>query len=375
MTTFGYELEFTDGADRLIQNLTDNGYARQPPREGRGLHGYHCDCGACSDLMGTRFRAQRDSSCGGEVISGVFFSTDWDTATDCMHALQEAALDVDAVIDPRCGMHVHIGDADGEEVAEAGTLAMAWLGLEPLLWEHVAGAAWAQRRGTQNHLLSSAIVDRMQVSRVWERNSLYPVAERDLNAMPEPFKEEYVEAFRLELGRMSWDRHCDLARASHGGLYEMRIFNATRVAWRIELACRLSVALSHPDVAQVFADKTNWWLFEQRAQLGNRMTALRNGYRRQGRQYSGIDRPLQANLPISFEFFMETLGDFDERLVELISKQTGYVAARKAVGVERLRLPIGNGVDMSAWRHDEVLAVLNGTPAVEEPTAEPVTAF
>lgn len=359
--TFGFEAEFTDGADRVIHALTAAGFAMQPEGSGgtRGLHGYHCDCGGCRDLIGNPFRAQRDSSCGGEIISGIFRADDWDRATECMHALQEAALDTDAGIDTRCGMHVHIGATDTTELASPEALTMSWLGVEPLLWEHVAGAAWAGRRGSQNNLLSTAILDRMQNDRIWDNYGIYPRAENEMDGLDDAVKEEYVRRFKIHLQSMGWDRHCDLARAQHGGLYEMRIFNATRVAWRIELACRLSVALAHPEVAAVFADKTDWWLFNQRSQLGNRMQALRNGYRRVSRSYSRrSEAPLQASLPVPFDLFMDTLTDFDERLGELLQKQTGYARARKQIGVHRGA--ISNVADLSGFRHAEVLALMNG---------------
>jgi hypothetical protein len=364
MTTFGFEAEFVNGPDRVIQALTERGYAQQTPSGSSrsGLHGYHCDCSSCSDLYGVRFRAQRDSSCGGEIISGIFDSDHWDVATDCMHALQEAALDVDATIDTSCGMHVHIGSIDGTELAVPSILSMAWLGLEPILWEHVAGSAWARRRGSQNNLLSSAMLEHMMCSPIWNRYDVYPRDELDLDNTSATFREAYVAAFRNMLESMRWDRHCDLARAAHGGVYEIRIFNATRVAWRIELACRLSVALCDPEVAGHFAEKTDRFLFGQEAQLGTRMKTLRNGYRRQGRAYRD-DAPLQAVLPITIDDFMDTLTDFDETLGELLRKQTGYTAARKAVGI--VQGQIGNTLDPNLWNHSAVLAALNPTEAVD----------
>jgi hypothetical protein len=354
MTTFGFEAEFSSGVDRLITLLTERGFARQ--EDGR-LHGYHCDCTGCRALHSVPFRAQRDSSCGGEIISGIFSDDQWPRATEAMHALQEAALDVDASIDMNCGMHVHIG---GDDIASTLTLPMAWLGLEPILWEHVADGAWGRRRGSQNVLLSQSIVDMMYNSRLWERYGRYPCAEADLDAEGPELQREYAIDFHQKLSQMSWDRHCDLALAGHGGVYEMRIFNATRVAWRIELACRLAVALSDPDVAQRFCDKTEEWLFGGRRTLGTRMQSLRQGYRRSGRQYSSREMPpLLADLPISFDDFMGEMRDFDDRLGELLVKQTGYSAARRQIGP--MRGAISNDVRVDAWNHGSVLAVMAGT--------------
>lgn len=357
MTTFGFEAEFTSGADRLINLLTERGYAQQPEER---LHAYHCDCTNCHDLLGVPFRAQRDSSCGGEVISGIFNDGDWEHATECMYAFQEAALDVDATIDERCAIHVHIGNSDGDDLAIPNILSMSWLGVEPLLWEHVATGAWARRRSSFNALVSTAVLDQVANSGVWGRHELYPMEERQLDATSSEFQRAYIAEFRNQLTRMRWDRHADLATATHGGIYEMRIFNATRVAWRIELACRLSVALADPTVAEHFATQTEEWLFDGRASLGTRMGQLRNGFRRSGRQYSAREeRPLLQSLPISLDDFIATMRDFDEQLGDLLVKQTGYTASRKQIGV--MRGAIGNTLDMSGWNHDQVLAALNPT--------------
>lgn len=355
MTTFGFELEFSGGVLELIHELTERGYANQT---GDRLHGYHCDCGYCADLHGIKFRAQRDSSCSGEIISGIFTDGDWPAAVDAMQALQDAALDTDAALSLTCGMHVHIGNTDGDEIAPYGQLSMGWLGIEPLLWEHVAGSVWAHRRGDQNTLLSKMVVETMQASRFWDRHDVYPTHERDLGLLSTSVQEAYVENFRALLDSMAWDRHCDLARASHGGIYEMRIFNATRVAWRIEMACRLSVALVDPEVAEHFATATNRYLFGQIEQLPNRMMALRNGYRLAGRQYrDAFERPLQQILPVTMEDFMATLSDFDPRLGELLSKQTGYATARRAAGPSIGT--VSNVADRSRWNHEAVLAAMS----------------
>lgn len=352
MTTFGFETEFASGADLLIAALYERGFAAQ--QDGR-LHSYHCDCTTCRALHSVTFRAQRDSSCGGEIISGIFTDENWQGAVDSMYALQEAALDVDAAIDMHCGMHVHIG---GEDIANTEHLGMAWLGLEPLLWEHVADGAWGRRRNS-NVLLSTMICDVMQSDRVWERHDLYPVPERQLGTCPDQFVREYQNALRYRLQGMGWDRHCDLALAGHGGTYEFRIFNATRVAWRIELACRLSVAICQPDIAEHFANQTEEWLFGG-AEFGGRMQALRQGYRRSGRQYSTREiPPLLADLPISFDDFMAVMRDHDERLGELLAKQTGYSAARRSVGP--MRTVISNATATAGWNHDQVLAAMAGT--------------
>lgn len=352
MTTFGFETEFAANANELIADLTRKGLAAQDR-----LHGYHCDCTGCADLTDITFRGQRDSTCNGEIISKVFSTGNWQEATDAMWELQESALDVDAALTTTCGLHVHIGDTDGSNLAAPAQLSMAWLGIEPLLWDHVAGAAWVGRRGDQNMLVSEAVLSMMLRSNIWDRHGRWISQESELDDMPAALQRDYMVHFERALNNMTWDRHSDLARAGHGGTYEVRIFNATRVAWRIEMACRLAVALCDQNVAVTFAEPTREWLFGGAAPLGQRMMALRSGLRRPGRQYRRGEAPLIANPPVTFETFMDVLTEHDDRLGELLRKQTGYAAARREVGL--VRRGIANDL-ASEWNHEAVLAALGG---------------
>ena len=353
MTTFGFETEFYTNVAELITELS-----RKELAAADRLHPYHCDCDSCADLETTVFRAQRDSSCGGEIISKVFSTDDWDEATGAMFELQESALDVDASISTSCGLHIHLGNTDGSTLAQSELLSLAWLGVEPHLWDHVAGAAWAGRRGDQNALVSTAVLNQMMMgSGLWERHGRWISQESELDDMSFDLRRDYATSLQRRLEQMTWDRHSDLARAGHGGTYEVRIFNATRVAWRIEMACRLAVALVDPAVASVFAEPTREFLFGDLNHLGRQMMHLRRGLRRGGRQYQLNEAPIIANPPVTFETFMEVLNDHDERLGELLRKQTGYTAARKQVGL--VRNAISNDLD-DRWNHEAVLAAMQG---------------
>lgn len=335
--TFGFEAEFINHVPELIEALSDAGFANQ---RGDRAHQYHCSCDTCIDLHGVVFRAQRDSSCGGEIISGLFFDTPegWERAQLAMEALQECALDVDAAVDTRCGMHVHLGWAstsrfpDAPELrpddwAQARAVTLAWIAMEPLLWEHIAGSVWAGRRSNFNANVSSQLIAMMQNNmRLWVDR--YPVEERRLHELGSSWNSLYKDEFIEACSNMQWDRHSDFARATHGGVYEFRIFNATRSAWRTELACRLSVAMSKRDFVQPFADKMEEWLFggtlRRRA---TRLQSMRNGYRTR----SPGDRAwcLVDDLPLTLEEIVDGFRAADDRLGDLIDKQVAYQHARK----------------------------------------------
>ena len=342
--SFGFEAEFTGHVPELISLLTDAGFAQQ---HGDRPHQYHCGCNTCQDLQGIAFRAQRDASCGGEVISGIFFDTPegWERAQCAMQALQDCALDADAGVDMRCGQHVHVGWAtpgnpydEGippEDWASSMNLSLAWMALEPLLWDYMVGSVWAARRGF-NSLVTTNIIGRLQNNeRIWEDQ--YQIDESRFHELSAGWNERYKAAFMRECDRMLWDRHSDLARASHGGHYEFRIFNASRSAWRTELACRLSVAMSKSTFVDPIASRMEEWLFAPNlVTRSRRLVHLRNGLRRhvvpalrQREQGQRAHWEIIGDLPIHLTAAVEAFREADGRLGDLLDKQIAYQRARK----------------------------------------------
>lgn len=372
--SFGFEAEFASAnVPDLMRALTDRGFANQ--REER-VHQYHCGCDNCRDLHGTPFRGQRDSSCGGEVISGIFFDTPegWDRAQAAMQALQDSALDVDATVDMRCGMHVHLGWAQSQtgpfrdqerppdDWAGRRSLTLAWLAFEPLLWEYMVGSVWAERRSF-NSAVSSCLVNQLRGDyELWPDG--YPVEERYFNLRPADWNGLYKEHFERCCDDMAWDRHADLAMASHGGYYEFRIFNATRSAWRTELACRLSVLMSKRDFVQPIADRMERWLFPDDLQLrAERLWTMRHGFRERAhltrqQQREGMTAPyrIASDLVMSLDEAVSAFREGDEQLGGLLDKQIAYQQARRTTGFQLSGLVVSNNIDVPG--HGQVRELL-----------------
>lgn len=241
MTTFGFEAEFHGNVDPLIAKLHDKGLAGSPQ-----MHGYHCSCESCAWDSRYVFRAQTDSSCGGEVISTVFdFEDDMDEAIEAMHALQEAAVEVDAEPSLLCGFHVHVSKPRSAAARYDAFLAY-------LAWENVLGSFVAVGRfpGVRefNYQLGPSVLPHVDISTFEDeygevappRLMLEPLRlleSGDSTFVREVKKAWYCYAFNL-------DRHSWLSlNTSTEETWEFRLYNATRSAWRMEMYVRLSVLM------------------------------------------------------------------------------------------------------------------------------------
>lgn len=142
--SFGYEAEFDTGAPDVIRQLHATGYAGSAQ-----LHGYHCECDTCSEDY--PYHGQTDSSCSGEIISNIRYTSDPIANAEVMAALEDAACFVDAEPGYRSGFHVHVGrrhlpdsTAHGTFGADAFWQFLRW---EPVLINLAAGRFMQQRNG------------------------------------------------------------------------------------------------------------------------------------------------------------------------------------------------------------------------------------
>lgn len=226
--TFGFEAEFGTGVAALTERLHAEGLCgMQEP------HSWHCDCHLCT--FSTRneypFRVQTDSSCDGEVISPVMRSSRWADARKLMVQLQTLATDVDAEPSLRAGCHVHVNiDHLTEDEKHAAFEQF-------VRWEHVllrvSAGRWANNREA-NTSVARAI-------RRYDAHS--PAAE-----WGERFEHHFYS-----------DRHSNLNLNTRHQTWEFRLWNSTRVAWRMELWARLSLAMTSmptvEDLAEVDDDQ------------------------------------------------------------------------------------------------------------------------
>ena len=204
--TFGFEAEFGTGVSALVSAL----YGEEACGMSE-MHSWHCGCEKCDFDNGYLFRAQTDSSCDGEVITSIFSDGDWHTARYAMELLERLAFDVDAEpsTDAGCHVHVGVGHLDFDQKVEAFDNYLRW---EPVL-ERVSAGRWRHNRGANQ-----------------------PVRYCSLNYCDTPYASHAEN-----------DRHSQLNVNTGHGTWEFRLWNSTRMAWRMELWVRLSLLFVNPD--------------------------------------------------------------------------------------------------------------------------------
>jgi len=230
--TFGMELEFTNRGNDIARALHAAGLSMQ-----RTQHSYHCTCDHCRYYFGQMnnlFKVQSDSSCGGEVISSPLMWGWTDpigpsySQPDPWLLMQELerimGLELDVGMDQHCGMHVHVGarDLSGRQLGRLNELVEHH---EATLFRLACGRN-ETHRGYSNRFTYcrplSAFHNPLELKALEKAKS---AAVRD-SAIS---KQKYVAANLMPLGSL--------------GTVEFRLFEATRVAWRMRLYTKLSVAL------------------------------------------------------------------------------------------------------------------------------------
>jgi hypothetical protein len=255
VNTFGFEAEFMGNVDAVIAALTNDGYARQS-----AMHSYHCRCEECSFDSNNTFRAQTDSSCGGEIISGVFHANDMETARAAMEALQEAAVSSDAEPGEQAGFHVHVGI---ERLDTNGRADALWAFLR---WEEVLGGLCATGRFPVVRPFNHRMVDLLgcvRLKTILDGIGVWPTLLArepwysrygDMPMSPS-WCEEHLDADVLGQAKLTYldaayevDRHGWLNVSTRGhATFEYRLFNSTRAAWRMEMYCRVALLMVNCD--------------------------------------------------------------------------------------------------------------------------------
>lgn len=258
--TFGFEAEFQNNVDPLISALTDRGYADQ-----NNMHGYHCHCEEVCDFdSGQVFRAQTDSSCGGEVISKVFHSDDMDEAVEAMLHLQEVAVEMDAEPSLHAGFHVHVGKPSTRGQRLNGFLA--FLRWEDVLGELAAGR-FLQMRSFNYHLRQSLtpysldLHDLSYEVEVPYEDLIVALHPGHYGLNVEGLCNTFTGAKRTAVAKayyhaaLNMDRHSSFSvQTASGVTWEYRLWNSTRSAWRMEMFVRLSLLLADADAAADLLD-------------------------------------------------------------------------------------------------------------------------
>lgn len=234
-TTFGFEAEFDVNAAGVIARLYEDGLAGMPT-----LHGYHCDCEQCAFSNGMAFRGQTDSSCSGEIISDVMGGCDSDyNAQDMIRALSRTAIDVDAEPGLTSAFHVHVG------ISHLSFQSMADILWQFTRWEtvlmRIAGGRWPNQRQNMNNMVQECIEPQFHC----ETGKRFTTEVLGSYTPSQTLLESLLRAQQCA------DRHSNLnVSGRRTPTWEFRLWNATRSAWRMEMFCGLSVALTDLDVIQ-----------------------------------------------------------------------------------------------------------------------------
>lgn len=258
------------------------------------MHRYHCECMDCELSSGYPLRSQTDSSCGGEIISGIFENIA--DALGVFEALQAAAIDADAEPGYNAGFHVHVRNG---ALRHRDRVAMLW---QWLRWEPTMNVI-AQGVFSEVRSFNPPMRDRLR----YYRDDHFTVCEAglsranwlDLFRATEEWDTEALESLTDDLFMWSQDvdRHSTICTNTRFGTFEFRLWNSTRSAWRMELFCRMSIAWMDPMFHDLLADL-----------------------------------PLSRIRTDNIATIMQMLDVYDTRLAELVDRQVTYTSNRAGMG-------------------------------------------
>lgn len=171
----------------------------------------------------------------------MFTTEEWDTATEAMLGLQEAAVEVDAEPGMNAGLHVHVKQPRGNRNKVRAYFAFAaW---EPALIDLALGRFDTMRsmnRTVRNdlagHLLNAGTVPSGRGWRDRANDAIDAIVSRLHTG------DDWEDVHYYFSLHHSADRHSNLSVNTRFQTWEFRLWNSTRSAWRMEMACRLAVA-------------------------------------------------------------------------------------------------------------------------------------
>lgn len=220
MTTFGIECEVAHGGAVLAQVLHDRGlaYDNEP-------HPYHCRTAACcSYTRATPWTVQQDCTCGGEAISHIL---EWGTghANEAIAGLARAMADSRVTIDATAGNHVHVGH-DGHDEDSIHRMYRLFLRYQDYELTAVAQASLSGVR-TYNAKVTHQWCARGADNLFWQGATEPKYQPRGRWVEPE------------------------------SATFEFRLWNSTRMEWRLYLHAALSVAIMDAARDGVWVEKND----------------------------------------------------------------------------------------------------------------------
>lgn len=245
VVTFGSEHEWHSGGDALVRKLYTAGLL--PSSQ---FHSYHCQCDTCTIGSTYKLKAQRDSSCSGEIITQPFHSIE--AALPIYSLLESAAVDIDAIPGHSAGLHVHVSRPgvtcppwdpaiqDTEYWMTLGALFGWLLNHEHWIVQRLASGVFLHNRGFNVDL---APVIREVLS---QHSDTVPSTALRLPSM--------VNRIRLAITDEA-GHHAQISTSTSTGVtWEFRFWNSTRSAWRMELAARMSILLTNKEFLTTTTD-------------------------------------------------------------------------------------------------------------------------
>lgn len=286
---YGFECELSSGARATIAELARMGIARTD-----SLHGYHCGCEDCrpNDVEaegGPLFRGQQDCTVDGEIIASIL-THNTENSDRAFEGLATALLKTRADVSEDAGFHVHVDKRDLDAVAKLRLYRM-YLRYQDSLAE-LASTRFSGVRSYNTKVRLASFIPYLNErtynpatgSAVYRLNR--PLMWQNCNGRrdDEPCC-RYCNTHRAEVNRRTaldqafWDttfgpdREAAQSPASpeerfwtddtfipndppkgmwlngvgagggSAGTFEFRLWNATRVEWRMRLAVGVSVAM------------------------------------------------------------------------------------------------------------------------------------
>lgn len=240
--TFGFESEWATNIQPLLSNLYHNDLIPDPE-----LHSYHCDCEHCADMEDYPLKAQRDSSCAGELISTVYSFGTYNRVSDLFTSIEHAAYETDAEPGILAGFHVHARHSvlhmrtDSPSLSTFRTFIATNLML-PALISLGVGRHLEFGYNNSNTLETLDVARGTMTTSHNTRDWLLDWYDR-FNAVEEFENDDQYNTWRYIT---TTDRHGYINWRTRYDTIEFRLFRSTRMAWRMELYALLAMLTVSP---------------------------------------------------------------------------------------------------------------------------------
>jgi hypothetical protein len=236
---FGVEMEFQDEVEPLISLLYDDAMIPSPRK-----HDYHCGCDHCLFETGYNIKVQRDSSCGGEVITRPYTFREWEEFKELTDHIQLRAVQADVKAGYDAGVHVHV-TPPSTLTGKAKAFSAFYLWQDELMKLAQGKDAYVREFNQMIGQTDQVYAPGRSMFALWLNQESITV-------------ESLAEHLRTNVDiRRSFyqnhneyaDRHTTLNTNTGHHTWEYRLWNSSRAAWRLRGYVAWSVALADPAVA------------------------------------------------------------------------------------------------------------------------------